>query len=65
MRRAQAIVVAAGSALAQRLSYMQEMDAGAGWTPGTYRAALTYAPAPGDATSGAGTTVYSAEFPIQ
>jgi hypothetical protein len=57
--------VAAGASMTQRLNYAQGMDTGAGWRPGTYRIALTYALSAEALDTAATTTVYSAAFHIQ
>jgi hypothetical protein len=60
-----AVVVSAGGAFVQRIENAHEMDSGAGWPVGTYRAMLTYTLSESDAAaSAAGATVYSAEFTI-
>lgn len=59
------VVISAGSSFVQRIDYAHEMDSGAGWPAGTYRATLTYTPSEnGVAASATGATVYSSEFTI-
>jgi hypothetical protein len=59
------VVISAGGAFVQRIESAHEMDSGAGWPAGTYRATLTYKPSGnGAASSATGAPVYSAEFTI-
>ncbi len=59
------VVISAGSSFVQRIEYAHEMDSGAGWPQGTYRAMLTYTPSgSGAAASATVATVYSAEFTV-
>lgn len=60
-----ALVISSGGALVQRIENAHEMDSGAGWPVGAYRALLTYQLSNTGATpSDDGSTVYSAEFTI-
>ena len=59
------VVISAGTSFVQRIEYAHEMDGGAGWPAGTYRATLTYISSEnGVAASATSAPVYSAEFTI-
>lgn len=62
--RTKMVSILPGADLVQRLSSMGEMDTGAGWQPGDYRAKFAYQIGASDSALTGGGTVYSQQFSI-
>jgi hypothetical protein len=58
------VEVAAGTDAPQSIGFSQNMDMGAGWSAGTYRLSLSFAPNQSQANTSGGILVYSGSFTI-
>jgi hypothetical protein len=63
-RPVKVIEIPAGVSAPQSIGFSQNMDMGAGWSAGTYRLSLSYAPNQSQATASGGILVYSGSFTI-
>ena len=64
-RPVKVVEIAAGAAAPQSIGYSQNMDMGAGWSAGTYRLSLSYAPNQSQANASGATTVHSDTFAVE
>jgi outer membrane usher protein FimD/PapC len=58
------IEISAGVDAPQSIGYSQNMDMGAGWSAGTYRLSLSYAPNQNQASASGAITVHSDTFTV-
>jgi hypothetical protein len=64
-RPVKVVEIAAGADAPQSIGYSQNMDMSAGWSAGTYRLSLSYAPNQGQAKAPGATTVHSDDFVVE
>ncbi len=63
-RPVKVIEISAGVDTPQSIGFSQNMDMGAGWSAGTYRLSLSYAPNQNQASASGATTVHSDSFVV-
>jgi hypothetical protein len=64
-RPVKVVEIAAGVSAPQSIGYAQNMDMGSGWSAGTYRLSLSYAPNQSQAKASGATTVHSDAFTVE
>jgi hypothetical protein len=63
-RPVKVVEIAAGAVAPQSIGFSQNMDMGTGWSAGTYRLSLSYAPSQNQANASGATTVHSDSFAV-
>jgi hypothetical protein len=63
-RPVKVVEIAAGADTPQSIGFSQNMDMGVGWSAGTYRLSLSYAPNQSQANTSGATTVHSDTFAV-
>jgi hypothetical protein len=63
-RPVKVVEISAGADTPQSIGFSQNMDMGAGWSAGTYRLSLSYAPSQSQANASGAITVHSDSFAV-